>query len=37
MSLCPCDPGCPPPCTGDLDGDCEVGIVDFLAVLQSWS
>ncbi len=32
----PC-PACPPSCAGDVNGDCEIGIVDFLTLLTNWS
>lgn len=28
---------CPPFCFGDIDGDCNVGILDFLIVLENWT
>ncbi len=27
----------PPACPADMDGDCAVGITDFLALLAGWS
>ena len=33
----PCPELCPPSCAADLDGDCQVGVVDFLILLANWS
>jgi len=33
----PCPDPCPPSCNADLDGDCTVGIADFLMLLANWS
>ena len=33
----PCPGPCPPVCAEDVDGDCEVGITDFLALLKHWT
>ena len=32
----PCAAPCPPGCPADLDGDCQVGITDFLLLLGNW-
>jgi len=32
-----CPGQCPPGCAADLDGDCAVGIVDFLILLSNWT
>ena len=32
-----CADPCPPSCPADLDGDCNVGITDFLILLANWS
>ena len=32
----PCPDPCPPSCPADLDGDCNVGIVDLLILLANW-
>ncbi len=32
----PCPVPCPPACAGDVNGDCEVNIVDFLTLLSNW-
>jgi hypothetical protein len=32
----PCPNPCPP-CLGDLDADCAVGVTDFLILLANWS
>jgi hypothetical protein len=36
LVLGPCPGPCPPYCGGDMDGDCEVGLSDFVALLAGW-